>query len=313
MVRRAVKAKDKKTLFARAGNSCSFPHCGIALVSEDGVLVGEICHIESVFEGGVRYNPTKSAEELSSLDNLIALCPTHHRLVDSQPLVYTTEWLIRAKAAHERNVERAAASSSIPKPDLSRISKVAFSEALEVWQENEDNANEEFWQKFFEENPHIIAQAVPNHILKLGQKCYVGGKSIENQEGNLIDFLYFTHSSRNVVLVEIKTPATKLIGRRYRANACSMTEELSGAIVQVLNYRDELLKNYYSLSGQYQSLQFSAFNPQCLIIAGNLGLENPNAIQRKSLDLFRSVSNVVSIITFDELFGKVKDLVDLIS
>jgi hypothetical protein len=312
VARPRIRSKDKKTLFARAGNRCSFPGCSATLLTEDGVLIGHICHIAAFFEGGPRYDSTKSFDELDSLDNLIALCPTHHAIVDSRPSVYTTEWLKAAKVAHEKRAQRVSADFALEKVKLDKISAVSFSEALNIWRENEENADEEFWQKFFERNPRLIAQAVPNHILKLGQKCYVGGKSIENQGGNLIDFLYFTYSSKNVVLVEIKTPATKLIGQRYRRNAYSITEELSGAIVQVLNYRDELLKNYYSLCGQDSIPQFSTFNPQCLIVAGNLGIENPNAVQRKSFDLFRSILSPVSIVTFDDLFGKVNDLLDII-
>ena len=283
------------------------------LISADGLLIGEICHIEALASGGPRYSSEKASEKTAGIDNLILLCPTHHRLIDSQPFIYTADWLRRAKQIHERNIERAVASSAVKKIDLSQISTISFVDALKLWRENEENDKEEFWQKFFEENPRIIAQAVPNHVVKLGQKCYVGGKSIDNQGGNLVDFIYFTKSSKNVMLVEIKTPGTRLIGSRYRTNAYSISEELTGGMIQVLNYRDELLKNYFSISGQDPAMRFSAFNPQCLVIAGNLARENPNPIQQKSLDLFRSNSSVVTILAFDELFGKVRDLVDIVS
>lgn len=308
---RLIPASLKKELIARSGNRCAFPNCGVFLFTDDGILWGNICHIEAIANGGPRYNPNKSTEELSGPDNLIVLCPNHHVIIDAQPYVYTSEWLRRAKASHEKNIEQAISQSTLPSVPINKPSAVSFRESLMVWEQNRANGNEEFWQNFLSENPRIIAQAIPNHILKLGQKCYLGGKSIENKGGNVIDFLYVTNSNKNVVLVEIKTPLTRLVGSQYRANAYSLTEEFSGAIVQVLNYRDELLKNYYSLCGQDQALKFSAFNPQCLIIAGNLELENLNGIQRKSIELFRSSSNVVQIVTFDELFGKVKDLVDI--
>jgi hypothetical protein len=63
--------------------------------------------------------------------------------------------------------------------------------------------------------------------------------------------------------------------------------------------------------GRIAHFQFNVFNPLCLIIAGNLSLELPNATQRKSLDLFRSSLGNVRLITFDELFEKVKDAIDL--
>lgn len=310
---RLIDPSLKKLLISNSGNKCAFPDCKMDLFTNELNSFGNICHIEAIAEGGLRYNSQKGRAELLNLDNLIVLCPNHHAIVDSQPYIYTSEWLKNAKAKHEKSVKNAAANSSLKPNLLDNVSTVSFRGALNLWEQNQTNSNEEFWQKFFQENPRIIAQVVPNQVLKLGQKCYLGGKSIENKEGNVIDFLYITQSNRNVILVEIKTPCTKLVGTKYRQNAYSLTEELSGSVVQVLNYRDELLKNYYNLCGQEQSLKFAAFNPQCIIVAGNFELENLNGVQRKSFELFRSSSNIVSVITFDELFGKVRDLVDIIT
>lgn len=313
IVRKSISPSQKKQLFAKSGNLCAFPGCDTPLLTEDGILIGQMCHIEGIAPGGPRYNPETPDHQLMSIDNLILLCPNHHQTIDSQPSIYTSEWLKRARYNHGLAINKALADSLLKKIDINKINTFSLSEALNVWQNNEDNANEEFWQKFFDQNPRMIAQAIPNNVVKLGQKCYVGGKSIDNQGGNVIDFLYLTRSHKNVVLVEIKTPMTKLIGSRYRTNAYSLSEELSGAIIQALNYRDELLKNYYSLCTQESSLQFSAFNPQCLVVAGNLNIENLDTVQRKSFELFRSNSNTVTIITFDELFGKVSDLIDLLA
>jgi hypothetical protein len=306
---RKITGVTKRTLLAKSGNKCAFPDCDAELVDSAGRFLGTICHIEALAPGGPRYNPNRTIQELSSLDNLIALCPYHHVLVDAEPFIYTAERLRAIKDTHEKNVEKASAVFSVQPIRFDKIAAVPFRDAFGIWQQNRANGDEEFWQRFFCENPHIIAQAVPNHIIMLGQKCYVGGKSIENQGGNIVDFLYATSSSKCVVLVEIKTPITKLVGCQYRSNAYSLTEELTGSVVQVLNYRDELLKNYYSLSGQESPIQFSAFNPRCLVVAGNL--ENLSAVQRKSFELFRSNSSAVVIVTFDELFAKVQDLIDL--
>ena len=88
---------------------------------------------------------------------------------------------------------------------------VSFAKALNIWSQNTTNTDEEFWQVFFRANPGIIAQAVPEHIQIYDQKCYVGGKSVSNQGGNIVDFLYTTKPNNNAVLVEIKTPVTRLL------------------------------------------------------------------------------------------------------
>ena len=66
-------------------------------------------------------------------------------------------------------------------------------------------------------------------------QAYVGGKTIDNHNGSALDFLYQNKLTNNVVLVEIKTPVTKLLGRQYRARSYSMSDELSGGIAQVLS------------------------------------------------------------------------------
>lgn len=304
-MKRTITANVKQLVFAKAGCRCSFPGCNAVLSTDSGTFIGQIAHIAAISPGGPRFSP--HVDDADAEDNLIVLCPTHHELVDREPIVYHYDWLKTAKLNHERAIASAIVSAVEPPT----INTVSFVESLRFWAANQENSDEEFWQSFFTENPRIIAQAVPDHVLKLGHKCYVGGKSIDNQHGNIIDFLYVTHPNRNVVLVEIKTPQTRLIGAQYRTNAFSMSEELSGSIVQVLNYRDELCKNYYSLQSKSPDKQFSAHDPLCLVLAGNLARENPNLNQRRSFELFRSSLGRVRVITYDELFGKIKDLVDI--
>jgi Domain of unknown function (DUF4263) len=306
-MRRMISVNVKQLVFAKAGYRCSFPGCNAILSTESGIFIGQIAHIAASSPGGPRFDP--GVVDANTEDNLIVLCPTHQELVDREPIVYHYQWLKTAKLNHER----AIASVIVTAVEPPTINTVSFVESLQFWDTNQENRDEEFWQSFFTENPRIIAQAVPDHVLKLGHKCYVGGKSIDNQHGNVIDFIYVTHPNRNVVLVEIKTPHTRLIGTQYRTNAFSMTEELSGAIVQILNYRDELCKNYYNLQSRSPDKQFSTYDPLCLVLAGNLARENPNLNQRRSFELFRSSLGGVKVITYDELFGKIKDLVDIFS
>lgn len=307
-----IPSKIKKLLVGRSGGRCAFPDCRMYLFQSD-MFIGDICLIHARSPGGPRFDPQKTEDDIFKEENLIVLCLTHHRLVDSAPSTYTAEWLLKIKASHEQFVVEAIQAEALPKPSLDTSKAIPLKNALDVWEANKSNGNEGFWQKFFATNPRIIALAVPDHILMLSEQCYVGGKSIDNKGGNIIDFLFMTQSSKNVTLVEIKTPTTKLIGAQYRTNAYAMTKELSGAVVQILNYRDELLKNYHTLSGHDGAHQFFAFNPQCLIVAGNLEGEAPDLHQRRSFDLFRSNLGTLTILTFDELFGKVRDLVDLLS
>ena len=79
---------------------------------------------------------------------------------------------------------------------------------LMVWKANENNSEEEFWQKTMAENTLIISQLFSFPVLILESKAYVGGKSIANTGGKLLDFLLVDKLGNNAALVEIKTPMT---------------------------------------------------------------------------------------------------------
>jgi len=87
---------------------------------------------------------------------------------------------------------------------------------LKVWEANRENADEEFWQTVFNENSYVLSQvfAVPTVFIK--DKAYVGGMNLERTDGRLVDFLFSAESSREAIVIEIKTPKTKLLAAKYR-------------------------------------------------------------------------------------------------
>ncbi|MCP4398820.1 MAG: DUF4263 domain-containing protein [bacterium] len=163
----------------------------------------------------------------------------------------------------------------------------------------------------FSNNSFIFAQLFSFPVILLEDKAYVGGKNISNRGGNIIDFLCANHLTRNVALIEIKTPVTKLLGSRYRGDVYNISNELSGSIIQVTNYKNSLLQNYHGLVNVEED-RFEAFAPQCLVIIGKICSELTEQKQRKSLELFRMGLKDVQVITYDELFRKVEFLVNLL-
>jgi hypothetical protein len=114
-----------------------------------------------------------------------------------------------------------------------------------------------------------------------------------------------------VALIEIKTPGTKLLGGKYRGDVYNISNELSGSVIQVINYKNSLLHNYKGLAN-LEDDRFEAFDPKCIVIIGNIHHELVEQTQRKSLELFRMGLKDVQVITYDELFGKVESLVKLL-
>ncbi len=100
MQRKEIKISTVKRLFALSGNTCSFPGCNEKMVDENGISIGEICHIEAAEKGGPRYNENSDDERRRSFDNLFLLCPSHHKKID-RDLTYTTDSLKKMKLDHQ--------------------------------------------------------------------------------------------------------------------------------------------------------------------------------------------------------------------
>jgi hypothetical protein len=182
---------------------------------------------------------------------------------------------------------------------------------LDIWINNEENDDEEFWQGVLTQNSFLFAQLFSFPVIILDNKAYVGGKGISNRGGNVIDFLCANNLTRNAVLVEIKTPVTRLLGAKYRGDIYNASNELSGSVIQVTNYKNSLMQNYMTLADPEEE-RFEAFDPRCIVIVGNIDSELADRTQKKSLELFRMGLKDVQVITYDELFGKVEFLVNLL-
>ncbi len=183
--------------------------------------------------------------------------------------------------------------------------------ALATWQKNVCNSDEEFWQKTLTEHSFVLEQAFswPTSIVK--GKAYVSGKSVFNTGGNLVDFLMKNSLTQSAALIEIKTPSTNLVGPEYRTGIYNISSELSGSIMQILNYKHSLQEDFTILTKETPDL-FDSFNPQCVVIVGNTGNELDNQNKTKSFELYRHQFQSVTIISYDELFQKIKNLIRLL-
>jgi len=85
-----------------SGNKCAFPDCQNPIWTENGTLIGYMCHIEAHNPGGPRYNPTQTLAERDGFDNLLLLCGIHHPIIDNEYETYTVDVLKKMKADHEQ-------------------------------------------------------------------------------------------------------------------------------------------------------------------------------------------------------------------
>lgn len=92
-----------KALFAKSKNLCAFPQCNAEMVTDDNIIVGQICHIESPEEGGPRFNPTKTKESLRAYENLMLMCYKHHKIIDTHVDQYPVSKLVEIKKRREES------------------------------------------------------------------------------------------------------------------------------------------------------------------------------------------------------------------
>lgn len=180
---------------------------------------------------------------------------------------------------------------------------------LRTWDHNKQNSDEGFWQITFTENVYAISQVFAVPLVFIKEAAYIGGMNINRQNAKLVDYLFSLESSREAVLVEIKTPVTKLLGSKYRGTF-RPSVDLTGAMMQVLGYRETLVKSLSSIT-QNTGYDISAFSPRCVVIAGNGSLELDNKGKRRAFENFRTNSKDVEMVTYDELFRKLEVLASL--
>ncbi|MBC3541661.1 Shedu immune nuclease family protein [Rufibacter sediminis] len=173
---------------------------------------------------------------------------------------------------------------------------------------NSENLEKQ-WQEFLRDNSWIFSSIFAQPVIMYKREAYVGGKTINNQNGKFNDFLIKSSLSDNVSFLEIKTHKTKVLETNpYRGeDVFSASKDLTGCIVQVLNQRDNFQKEFYSIKVKSREKgNFETFNSKCVVLIGST--KDLNEAQKFAFELFRSNSRDVEILTFDELQTKIESL-----
>jgi hypothetical protein len=209
---------------------------------------------------------------------------------------------------------QAATTESLPEqlPDLNALLGLANLRAVScLWQHNRENDNEEFWQKTFAAHSFVLSQLLAYPVVLIKDKAYVGGKRIDNAHGSIVDFLGKVASSGAPVLIEIKTPQTPLLGREYRQDVYPPSRDVTGAVSQVLLYRESLMQQFHALLAGEQT-GIIACDPKCVVVVGNAESELLDESLRRSFERYRQGLAGVTVLTFDEVFARVEALIHLL-
>jgi Domain of unknown function (DUF4263) len=218
-------------------------------------------------------------------------------------------WAISAKGVPEL-IELLERLGSQALANLTSALSVSFlAEVIAFWKRERANPSEQFWQDALGHRSFLLEHLFAWPCSIIAGKAYVGGKSIQNVGGNLVDFLVRNDLTRAAALVEIKTPSTKLTGRDYREGIPNISSDLAGGVLQVLAYKASLTETYQAL--RVNSNEFDVFDPPCTLIIGDT-TELQSVKQRRTFELFRRQLVGVTVIAFDEVFGRAESLVALL-
>ena len=151
-----ISPRTRKRLWLRSGGTCAYPGCPVELLEPtpdggDETIVGIEFHIVS------RKDDPSVARSVSSLsddarlqfahlienrhgfENLVIMCPTHSRLVDTPAQDRSVAWMVEVKASHE-----AAVAARKSPGDLQREADVLW--YLGITEEWESRARLDAWE-----------------------------------------------------------------------------------------------------------------------------------------------------------------------
>lgn len=108
--KRTYSSRTIKILFGMSYNECAHADCTNRIIKDEtpyseALVVGQIAHIYAASDNGPRGKPDLTDKEKNHSDNLLLLCPTHHRVVDGQHETFPAVMLLKWKSAHQRKLQ----------------------------------------------------------------------------------------------------------------------------------------------------------------------------------------------------------------
>lgn len=173
------------------------------------------------------------------------------------------------------------------------------------------NLPEPKWQAFFKANPFVLSLAFAHPVFLVQEQAYVGGTMLKGAGESIVDFLFAQRFTGSLALIEIKRPSMPLIERKtFRGDLHAPHKDLTSAMAQALDQRYQLMANFLAKSHDPSLKNTHAAAVQCVVVAGR----TPAAVeQKRSFDLFRHSSKDVTVLTFDELLEKLREILRLMS
>ena len=231
-----------KKLYALSGNQCAFPDCMVTFINPDSETnKSNICHIEAAESGGQRYNPNSTDEYRRSYDNLLLLCPNHHKETD-EVSIYTVEVLRDMKRIHEDKIRKLLSEQNILTKYPSALNTVISQLGRKIFETPETNDPENA------PNPeHKISH---NNIIRYKPviQSYAAYQGKLNKIYGEIE--KYGSSQKEVILTNINTLYLKEKGKyqtfgEVRANADNIIESIEKRLWELVDNSSNKVDLFY--------------------------------------------------------------------
>ena len=169
----------------------------------------------------------------------------------------------------------------------------------------EKTLKEKLWQAFLGENPFVLELAFGYPVVIVCDQAFVGGRKFDGSDDKITDFLVKNSMTNNTAIVEIKTPQTRLLNKKTYRGVYVASSKLTGAISQVLDQKWRLHRNIDQRKLDSRVYDIESYAIHCCLI---VGVMPENGEQIRSFEMIREDSKSVSIVTFDELLTKLRNL-----
>jgi hypothetical protein len=217
------------------------------------------------------------------------------------------------------------------KPDLAtrlsyaRIQTERNDVLSEFKQSLENDLTEDYWQNFFNDNQWIFGYGLKYYFLNtLTDQPEYGGSDFLGKGKQKGDFLLNSEAEiKFTVLVEIKKPSTNLLavyhkgdnkgqGYRYRNGAYLLSNELLGGISQVQINCKTWLRNCFNPENNDKLMAEKIYtvSPKGILVIGNTKELMGDRERIETFQSYRNNINNPEIVTFDELYGRAKYIVE---
>lgn len=217
-----------------------------------------------------------------------------------------------SKAARESPVQ-----FGLLREDVELVSLEVLIEEFEKGLTGKSARDEGHWQKFFAANPFALQQVFGAPVVIAREQAQVQAGDIDGRGSRITDFLCVNTVTRTAMVVEIKTPAARLLATKpYRGKGTAAVfaphpKDLAGAVSQVQAQMEAVPRDLKHRLGRSSDLSdVDPWHTLGAVIVGRVSALTTE--ERESFLRYRSGLSGVTVLGYDEVAERLKGLLSLL-